>query len=87
MRRVLTQRLRDRNLPNETRTVEGRDLTTGHRLRVCLAKGRIASVEDVGPAESGPWVGPGLVDLQLNGCAGFDFKRVPGGPARRRRRM
>lgn len=73
MRQALTRRRSDRNSPDAIGTVEGRDLTTGNRLRVGLAKGRIASVEDLGQAESGPWIGPGLVDLQMNGCAGFDF--------------
>ena len=56
-----------------TGSVEGRDLAGGRRLQVAHADGRIVAVADAGPWQGGPWLGPGLVDLQVNGCAGLDL--------------
>jgi N-acetylglucosamine-6-phosphate deacetylase len=56
-----------------TEIVEGRDLRTGLAVRVAIDEGRIASVDGREDAAELPWLGPGLVDLQVNGCAEFDF--------------
>lgn len=55
-------------------SVEGRDPRSGRQVSVSFREGVISSVQDLGPGiDSSPWLGPGLVDLQINGCAGFDF--------------
>lgn len=54
--------------------IEAEGLLERRRLGVEVEDGRIARVEDLGPgAGTGPWLAPGLVDLQVNGCAGHDF--------------
>lgn len=57
--------------------LEGVDLGRGGRVRLRLAGERIAAVESLGGMPDGrtdgPWLAPGLVDLQINGCGGYDF--------------
>ncbi|MGD8214689.1 N-acetylglucosamine-6-phosphate deacetylase [Aestuariimicrobium sp. Y1814] len=62
------------------RRVEGRDPATGQVLRVQLERGTIGAVERRGHSGSDlPWLVPGLVDLQVNGYAGFDVNHeTPG---------
>src|SRR5690606_33596333 len=41
------------------------------------------SLRDASPSGTGsdlPWIGPGLVELQLNGYAGMDFNTLPIAP-------
>lgn len=53
---------------------EGTSLFEGRRIRLEVAGDRIDTMEDLGPGDGvGPWLAPGLVDLQINGCADFDF--------------
>ena len=58
-----------------TAPLVGRDVTTGDPVAIQMEGDRIASI---GPAPSVepqalPWIGPGLVDLQVNGFAGIDL--------------
>jgi N-acetylglucosamine-6-phosphate deacetylase len=55
--------------------VAGRDLATGRPIAVGIEGERIASVDPAadGTNDSLPWIGPGLVDLQVNGFAGLDL--------------
>lgn len=57
--------------------LEGVHLGLGERVRVRVGGGRIAAVESLGVAagdrREGPWIAPGLVDLQVNGGGGIDF--------------
>lgn len=55
--------------------IEGRHYLTGEGVRVEMEDGLISEIETGGGpvADDAPWVGPGLVDLQVNGYAGFDF--------------
>ena len=57
-----------------TAVLAGRALTTGQPLAVRIVGDRIASVDPIadGGTEALPWIGPGLVDLQVNGFAGID---------------
>ena len=54
--------------------IEGRHYLTGEEITVEIREGKIW---DVRVLESDhrrlPWIGPGLVDLQVNGYAGLDF--------------
>ena len=51
----------------------GRDPASGRNLRVTAEDGRVAAIEEIpGPGGGGPWLTPGLVDLQVNGYAGHD---------------
>ena len=54
-------------------------VTTGHAITIRAVGGRITSVEpdaDAGEADL-PWIGAGLVDLQVNGFAGIDLNSGP----------
>lgn len=57
-----------------TERFSGRWARTGESLQVTVRGGLVESVE-TGPAFGGPdvYLSPGLVDLQVNGYAGFDF--------------
>lgn len=57
----------------------GRDYRTGVPIEVTIAEGRIADIRllKAEPREQLPWIGPGLVDLQVNGYAGRDFNQAP----------
>lgn len=64
--------------PGDGTAVEGRHYRTGEPVRLRLEGGAIAAVErlerhDGGEEEALPLIGPGLVDLQVNGFAGIDF--------------
>src|SRR5687767_2117449 len=64
--------------------ITGRDLATGHPIVVRVADERIAAVETIADrraTEELPWIGPGLVDLQVNGFAGFDLNGSEPSPA------
>ncbi len=59
----------------QTFTLTGRLVTSGEAVRISLAGGRIAAIEPYTemPDEPLPWLGAGLVDLQMNGYVGWDF--------------
>jgi N-acetylglucosamine-6-phosphate deacetylase len=47
---------------------------SGRPVRLSLKRGRIETVSLIrGKTDGLPWVGPGLIDLQVNGFAGLDF--------------
>ena len=54
-------------------TVDGLHYQTGQPIRVQVSDGRIASITSL-PDDAGTslWIGPGLIDLQVNGFAGHD---------------
>ncbi len=54
--------------------IRGIDVRSGEGIRLTLRDGAIESVER---GRGGPFVGPGLVDLQLNGFRGLDFNTLP----------
>jgi len=54
--------------------IRGIDVRTGEGIRLSLRDGAIESVER---GRGGPLVGPGLVDLQVNGFRGLDFNTLP----------
>ena len=56
----------------EPRFLSGRDPATGRSLRVRIEAGLVAAIEPAGPGEK-CWLAPGLVDLQVNGYAGWDL--------------
>ncbi len=51
--------------------VTGRLVGSGRAVRLRLADGRIAGIADAG-AESGLWIMPGPIDIQVNGYGGHD---------------
>ena len=55
----------------DARTITGRDPRSGRCISLIVENGVIARVEDF-PGESEFFLSPGLVDLQVNGYAGFD---------------
>lgn len=54
--------------------IRGRHFRTGRLIGVRLKDGRIEAVRG---GSGGPWVGPGFVDLQVNGYRGLDFNAIP----------
>ena len=68
--------------PGGSLDITGRLVGSGHPARVEVRAGRVAAIvplaETGGPP--GPWVGPGLVDIQVNGYGGFDVNAAEPGP-------
>lgn len=63
-------------------TVEGFHYRTGEAIRLFLREGTISRIEPmenvaVADMHTLPRLAPGLVDLQINGCRGFDFNTAP----------
>jgi N-acetylglucosamine-6-phosphate deacetylase len=52
-------------------TITGRDPQSGHNHTLAVDKGVIVGVEE-SSVSSDLFLSPGLVDLQVNGCSGFD---------------
>ncbi|MDQ0338563.1 N-acetylglucosamine-6-phosphate deacetylase [Caldalkalibacillus uzonensis] len=62
--------------------IEGLHYGTKKKISIHVRKGKIHQIECKGPAEADertpmPLIGPGLVDLQINGYRQFDFNTVP----------
>lgn len=59
--------------------LRGRNVITGRRTEIRITGDTIAEVTDLDePAGArGPFIGPGLVDLQINGYRGYDFNQTP----------
>jgi N-acetylglucosamine-6-phosphate deacetylase len=57
----------------------GRHYRTGMPIDVTITDGRIEEIRllEADLQEQLPWIGPGLVDLQINGYAGRDFNQAP----------
>lgn len=53
------------------KTVTGRDPQSGRNITLFIEDGVIARVEE-SPGSSESFLSPGLIDLQVNGCSGFD---------------
>jgi N-acetylglucosamine-6-phosphate deacetylase len=63
-------------------SVAGLHYKTGKPIRLRISEGVIDSIEplqewEIARAEELPWIGPGLVDLQINGASGIDFNNLP----------
>jgi N-acetylglucosamine-6-phosphate deacetylase len=54
------------------RVLTGRDPSSGCSLAVTIEEGRIGSIGP-GPDDESLWLAPGLIDLQVNGFAGYDL--------------
>jgi N-acetylglucosamine-6-phosphate deacetylase len=63
----------------------GRNAFTGERVEVEVLEGRIIALRP-GVRETGLWIAPGLVDLQVNGSLGIDLND-PGGTVEDVRRL
>jgi N-acetylglucosamine-6-phosphate deacetylase len=57
---------------DEMLVLDGRSTEDGGAIRVSVREGRIASIERPPGPVVGPWIGPGWLDLQVNGCEGHD---------------
>jgi N-acetylglucosamine-6-phosphate deacetylase len=56
--------------------LDGRSTEDGAAIRVSVRDGRIASIERPAEPAAGPWIAPGWLDLQVNGCEGHDPNAV-----------
>ena len=65
-----------------TASFQGRSVTTGAAVSIRIEAGTIVSVDSMGDAGDLPWIGPGLVDLQVNGFAGVDLNDRAASPER-----
>jgi N-acetylglucosamine-6-phosphate deacetylase len=54
------------------RWIDGRDPVSGRPLRVSIEAGHISAI-DTGPDNETAYLSPGLIDLQVNGYAGYDL--------------
>ncbi|SEN13348.1 N-acetylglucosamine-6-phosphate deacetylase [Lihuaxuella thermophila] len=59
--------------------IEGIHFQTGKPVSLTIENGRIKEIEANAGRMGGnlPWIGPGLVDLQINGYNGMDFNTLP----------
>ena len=55
-----------------SRTVVGRDPQTSVPIAVDIEDGHVTAMRETS-SDTTEWIAPGLVDLQVNGFAGFDF--------------
>lgn len=58
----------------------GKRLEDGRSVRITCSDGRIERIEELPEKDDSPslpWIGPGLVDLQINGVSGIDFNTLP----------
>lgn len=58
-------------------SVVGRHYVTGKTVRVHMDHSLIVRIEEIHISGAFPWIGPGLVDCQVNGYRGIDFNDVP----------
>ena len=54
-----------------SRSITGRDPSTGNVLEVIIENGRIRAIIP-SPIEEAPWLSAGFIDLQVNGYLGSD---------------
>jgi len=53
--------------------VQGRRYDTGESVQVDVIDGCVAAMQPINLPADAPWIGPGLVDLQINGYGGQEF--------------
>jgi N-acetylglucosamine-6-phosphate deacetylase len=62
--------------------IEGIHYQTGEVIALLIGDGRIVEIQSTCDKKRDglPWIGPGLVDLQINGFRGYDFNTFPISP-------
>jgi N-acetylglucosamine-6-phosphate deacetylase len=65
-----------------TASVRGRRVDTGEAVSIVIEAGTIASIDAIDDADALSWIGPGLVDVQVNGFAGIDLNDSMASPER-----
>ena len=55
-------------------SVKGRSVFTGKNIGIILDGPVISGVEEIDSAEKLPYISPGFLDTQVNGCRGIDYR-------------
>src|SRR5205085_11366131 len=61
-------------LPISQHEIFARDLTSGQPTRLVWRDDKIIAIEPAADAPKDIWIAPPLIDLQINGFAGVDFR-------------
>lgn len=71
--------LREEEASESKALLTGKHYCTGKPIEVTIADGHIEHIRELESDTGGqlPWIGPGLVDLQINGYRGMDFNQLP----------
>lgn len=53
--------------------LNGKLVSNGRSVEIEIAEGKILSIREVGPTTDGIWIAPALIDIQVNGFAGYNL--------------
>ncbi len=53
--------------------LNGKLVSNGRSVEIEIAEGKIRSIREVGPTTDGIWIAPALIDIQVNGFAGYNL--------------
>lgn len=77
MKHPLENLFKNNRYLTEVNNVEGRNCFTGSAVRIEIRGDKLAGITETDlPEESALYVGPGLIDLQVNGINGIDFNDI-----------
>jgi N-acetylglucosamine-6-phosphate deacetylase len=54
----------------------GRSFLDGKPISLELSSGKIKSIQPITSCSENRWIGPGLVDIQVNGYGGIDYNHL-----------
>ena len=60
-------------LPKEKMKFIGHNIFDNRPIEITLANNRVQSIQEVESIDSKTWIAPALVDIQVNGFAGYDL--------------
>lgn len=65
----------DKNNLSNRNIYYGRDVYSSRSLAVSVCEKQICSIKEIDNDPSLPWISAGWIDLQVNGCFGYDFNK------------